>query len=189
MHKKYLKIKFFLIFILFFNLTSYADLLSELKDGQHVLFMRHANAPGIGDPIGFKLDDCKSQRNLDEVGRNQAIKIGAWLRAQGIKEAMIYSSPWCRCIDTANLLNIGKVTIEQSVSSIFNDPKLENQSKNDLQQFIKYKLSTRSNLPIIFVTHQVNIEAFTNQFVLSGGILLVEVDNNGKYLTHKELIQ
>jgi ABC-type molybdate transport system ATPase subunit len=86
-------------------------------------------------------------------------------------------------------LNIGKVTIEQSVSSIFNDPKLENQSKNDLQQFIKYTLSTRSNLPIIFVTHQVNIEAFTNQFVLSGGILLVEVDNNGKYLTHKELIQ
>ena len=79
-----------------------------LRAGRHVALMRHADAPGgVGDPPGFRLDDCATQRNLSARGRADAVRIGARLKSEGIAFEKILSSPWCRCIDTATLLELG----------------------------------------------------------------------------------
>src|SRR2546421_9724813 len=77
-----------------------ADAWKALRAGGYVALMRHADAPGgVGDPPGFRVDDCATQRNLSEKGRAHAEKIGSWLRREGIAFEKILSSPWCRCID------------------------------------------------------------------------------------------
>ena len=72
-----------------------AALADDLKDGQHVLLMRHADAPGYGDPAGYVIGQCQTQRNLGDYGKKQAKAIGFWLREQGVSKAQIFSSPWC----------------------------------------------------------------------------------------------
>jgi hypothetical protein len=74
-----------------------------LREGGLVLALRHALAPGTFDPPEFKLGDCSTQRNLNDAGRQQALQIGAWFQAQKLKPARVRSSPWCRCVDTAEL--------------------------------------------------------------------------------------
>ncbi|GCL61290.1 histidine phosphatase family protein [Pseudaquabacterium pictum] len=77
--------------------------LDLLREGGLVLALRHALAPGTFDPPEFKLGVCSTQRNLNDVGRQQARDIGAWFQAQRLKPARVRSSPWCRCVDTAQL--------------------------------------------------------------------------------------
>ena len=79
------------------------ELADKLKDGGHVLLMRHAYAPGVGDPPGYTLERCETQRVLNEDGRSQSQRIGRWLRTQGLERARVYASPWCRCTQTAEL--------------------------------------------------------------------------------------
>ena len=74
------------------------ELIDRMKFGGHILMIRHALAPGSGDPPNFKIGDCSTQRNLDDSGRTQARSIGIWLRTNEIKSARIYSSQWCRCL-------------------------------------------------------------------------------------------
>ncbi len=74
-----------------------------LREGGVVLAIRHALAPGTFDPPQFKLGDCSTQRNLNDAGRQQAREIGAWFQARGLQPAGVRSSPWCRCVDTAQL--------------------------------------------------------------------------------------
>jgi broad specificity phosphatase PhoE len=90
------------------------DAWRALVEGGHVALIRHGNAPGPslgqgGDPPGFKLDDCRTQRNLDELGRAQARALGEAFRARGVRVDRIQSSPWCRCVDTALLMAVGSV--------------------------------------------------------------------------------
>jgi Histidine phosphatase superfamily (branch 1) len=81
-----------------------AEAWTALHAGRHVALMRHTDAPGgAGDPPGFRLDDCATQRNLSAKGRADAARIGARLRSEGIAFEKILSSPWCRCMDTARL--------------------------------------------------------------------------------------
>ena len=90
-----------------------ADAWKALRSGGHVALMRHADAPGgAGDPPGFRVEDCATQRNLSEKGRADAEKIGSRLRRERIAFEKILSSPWCRCIDTAKLLNLRTVETE-----------------------------------------------------------------------------
>ncbi len=79
------------------------DALAALRAGGCVAAFRHANAPGTFDPPGFQLGRCETQRNLDDAGRTQAQRLGAWFRARGLAPAAVRSSPWCRCLDTARL--------------------------------------------------------------------------------------
>lgn len=72
-----------------------------LRAGRAVAVFRHAQAPGTYDPPGMRLDDCSTQRNLDDEGRQQARRMGAWFTAQGLDPLRVRSSPWCRCLDTA----------------------------------------------------------------------------------------
>jgi len=90
----------------------------RLHDGGTVLLIRHALAPGIGDPDGFRLDGCATQRSLSDEGRRQARAIGDWLQARGIGQARVYSSQWCRCLETAALLDLGPVTELPALNSL-----------------------------------------------------------------------
>jgi phosphohistidine phosphatase SixA len=162
-----------------------ASLVNDLEDGQHVLLMRHADAPGIGDPAGYVVSKCSTQRNLGDYGKKQAKAIGHWLNNQGIKNARVLSSPWCRCLDTASLLNIGPVKSEPALGSFFDDMSLEKKQTTELSALIKNELSRYPKTPIILVTHHVNIQGLTGKAVGVGDMVLVEVNKNGEYLSHR----
>ena len=174
----------FLLSSLFIAQQSVASLVNDLQDGQHVLLMRHADAPGFGDPAGYVIGQCSTQRNLGDHGKRQATAIGAWLTKQGIQKANVFSSPWCRCIDTANLLNKGPVKVEQSLGSFFDDMSLEKRQTKALEVFIKNELAKQAKAPLILVTHHVNIQAYTGKAVGVGDMVLVKVNKNGEYLSH-----
>ena len=161
-----------------------ATLANDLQDGQHVLLMRHADAPGYGDPTGYVIGQCSTQRNLDDYGKRQAKAIGVWLASQGIQKADVFSSPWCRCLDTATLLNKGPIKIEPSLGSFFDNMSLEKKQTKELEELIKSELSRQSKAPLILVTHHVNIQAFTGKVVGVGDMVLVKVNKNGEHLSH-----
>lgn len=174
----------FLLSSLFIAQQSVASLVNDLQDGQHVLLMRHADAPGFGDPAGYVIGQCSTQRNLGDYGKRQAAAIGVWLTKQGIQKADVFSSPWCRCLDTAYLLNKGPVKIEQSLGSFFDDMSLEKKQTKALEVFIKNELAKQSKAPLILVTHHVNIQAYTGRAVGVGDIVLVRVNKNGEFLSY-----
>ena len=131
----------------------------------NVIFMRHTLAPGIGDPNNFKIGDCSTQRNLNKIGISQAVLIGKQLKENSIQFNTIYSSQWCRCYQTATLLDLGKVHEFAGLNSIFQNFV----SRKETLQMLEKKLSEISlNNLVIFVTHQVNIQAITKKNVASG---------------------
>ncbi len=164
-----------------------ANLLTELQSGSALIIMRHADAPGIGDPPGYRIGDCSTQRNLGEYGRKQAKEIGIWLSQQGISEARVFSSPWCRCLDTAVLLNKGTVTSERSLGSFFDEMSDSGKQTRELEAFVQQQLSKSNKLPLILVTHQVNTYAYTGMSVGVGQMLLVKVNAQGKAISSRAL--
>tara|TARA_B100000767_G_scaffold70884_1_gene67460 strand:+ start:190 stop:774 length:585 start_codon:yes stop_codon:yes gene_type:complete len=134
----------------------------------NVIFMRHALAPGIGDPNNFKIGDCSTQRNLNQVGITQAVLIGKQLKENSIQFDKVYSSYWCRCYQTASLLDIGLVHKFSGLNSIFQNfvPRKETLKKLEQKLF-----ELPSSSLVIFVTHQVNIQAITKKNVISGGMV------------------
>jgi len=166
-------------------ISAQANLASELSDGQHVLLMRHADAPGFGDPAGYQLDQCSTQRNLGDYGKKQAALIGVWLKQQGVSAANVMSSPWCRCIDTAKLLNLGKVQIAPALGSFFDNMSLEKQQTKELEKLIQSTLKSNNKTPLILVTHHVNIQAYTGKVVGVGDMVLVKVNQNGQHVSHQ----
>ncbi|WP_251369471.1 histidine phosphatase family protein [Polynucleobacter sp. AP-Elch-400A-B2] len=161
------------------------ELASAMQDGRHVLLMRHADAPGYGDPRGYQLTQCSTQRNLGEAGNRQAQLTGEWLAKQGISKAQVYSSPWCRCFDTAILLNKGAVTKEAALGSFFDDMSQAKKQTDDLAKLIQDERIKYPKAPIIMVTHHVNIQSFTGKVVNSGDMVLVKVNSSGQALSHK----
>ena len=160
------------------------DLAENLRSSSYVLLMRHASAPGVGDPPNYKLDDCKTQRNLDTEGRRQAVVVGDWLRKQGIQSANVFSSIWCRCIETAALLNFNGYRVEPSLGSFFDEMAKAPESNRALQRFIDQHLKTKGDRALILVTHHVNILEFSGENVASGDMVLVKVDASGNRLSH-----
>ncbi len=139
------------------------------KPGAIVLF-RHATAPGGGDPPGHKLDDCSTQRNLDEEGRVQARRIGESFRAQGIKVEAVLSSQWCRTRDTAQLAFAGLPKDAPAFNSFFSDRSNEAAQTSAAR---KQLLAWRGTGVLVVMTHQVNITALTGVSPASGeGIVL-----------------
>jgi phosphohistidine phosphatase SixA len=173
-----------LLMTLCLSTVAVANLASPMTDGQHILFMRHADAPGFSDPAGYRLDQCSTQRNLGEFGKKQAERTGHWLTQQGIERAKVYSSPWCRCVDTATLLNKGPVVIDKSLGSFFGNMSLSGQQTEALRQLVQLSLKQFPKTPIIMVSHHVNIEAFTGVVLGSGDMVLVKIGANGKPVSH-----
>ena len=165
--------------------ASATELSEALKKSDAVLLMRHALAPGIGDPAGYKLQDCKSQRNLDATGRAQAQKTGQWLKAQGVGNALVFTSAWCRCKETAENLAFGTPVLEPSLNSFFDDMRQGPQSNVNLQKFIVGQLKSKGDKALILVTHHVNIAEFTGENVGSGDMVLAKVNSAGKLVSFK----
>jgi phosphohistidine phosphatase SixA len=162
------------------NILAYqGDLITQMKDGRHILMIRHAYAPGTGDPKHFKIGDCATQRNLDNRGRAQARKIGEWLRSKGIKKVKIYSSQWCRCVETATLLDLGPVTHLPALNSFFELPQNREPNIKALRSFMA-DLSENSQL-VIFVTHFVTILEITGESVSSGEGVVLKLKKRGAY--------
>jgi len=161
------------------------DLAENLRSSSYVLLMRHASAPGVGDPPNYKLDDCKTQRNLDTEGRRQAGVVGDWLRKQGVQSANVFSSIWCRCKETAALLNFNGYRVEPSLGSFFDEMAKAPESNRALQRFIDQHLKTKGDRALILVTHHVNILEFSGENVASGDMVLVKVDASGNRLSHE----
>lgn len=142
---------------------------SALRDGAIVLF-RHANAPGGGDPPGFRLGDCTTQRNLDDAGRRQARRIGEAFRTRGIRVGAVLSSQWCRTRDTATLAFGAAVQEDARFNSFFQTPE-----QSDPQSAAARRVLTQWQGPGVLVvsTHQVNITALTGIVPASGeGVVL-----------------
>jgi len=162
-----------------------SELANKLNDGTHVLLMRHADAPGYGDPKNYQIGQCSTQRNLGDLGRKQAKNTGDWLSSQGIGQAKVYSSPWCRCVDTATLLNKGEVKKEAALGSFFDDMSLATKQTDELTKRIAVERKQFPSTPIIMVTHHVNIQSYVGVVVNSGDMVLVKVDPAGKPTSFK----
>lgn len=142
-----------------------------------VLLMRHALAPGTGDPANFTLDDCSTQRNLSDVGRDQARRVGEALRRRGIAVQPVLTSQWCRCRETAELLGLGQVADFAPLNSFF-----ENRSAADRQtrETLNHLAALPDDRRPMLVTHQVNITAIAGVVPRSGEVVVVDVDGDGQ---------
>jgi phosphohistidine phosphatase SixA len=148
-----------------------ANAWKALRAGGHVALMRHADAPGgFGDPPGFRVDDCATQRNLSAKGRTDAEKIGARLKSEGVAFEKILSSPWCRCIDTATLLNLGPVVKEATFGNVVVLRDQREQFTAGARALIG-KWTGQGNL--LVSTHGANIQALTGISPASGEIIVV----------------
>jgi phosphohistidine phosphatase SixA len=146
----------------------------RLQAGGHVVLMRHAaTAPGIGDPPGFSLNDCASQRNLSRSGRQDAADIGAAFRRRAVPVAQVLSSRWCRCLDTARLA-FGRGDPAQMIDSMFTEDAATSRRKVD--QVKAYLRAYKEVGNLVFVTHDVNIRALVGRY-LSQGEMVVAVAN------------
>ena len=145
----------------------------------YVLLLRHALAPGVGDPENFKVNDCSTQRNLSKEGRQDAKEIGEWLKRRDIKILRVESSQWCRAKETAELLGLGKVKVNNNFNSLFQESEIVNhpQTIRIRKQIIDHR---NKNGLLILVGHFVNISALTGVGVESGEGVLVRAEANGK---------
>lgn len=151
----------------------------DFDGGGRVLMIRHARAPGSGDPAHVTVGDCATQRNLDDAGRAQAREIGAWLRGRGVSHARVFSSQWCRCLDTAALLDLGPVTELPALNSFYERPHDREPNLRRLRAFL-------AGLPVdgplvILVTHYVTIAGLTGEHMPSGGGVLLQLAGEGAY--------
>lgn len=140
----------------------------RLRSGGWVLMMRHAQTePGIGDPSGFRLDRCDTQRNLSEAGRRQARAAGEALRVAGIVPALVRSSAWCRCRETAELA-FGRYEAWPALDSFFEDRAREPAQTAQVREFAR---TLRAPANAMLVTHQVNVAAAMGVSPLQGEIV------------------
>ena len=181
---KYLKI--ILIFFLFLlNKTSFANenIVEILKKEDNIIFIRHATAPGNGDPPNFNILDCSTQRNLSKEGELQAIKIGKFFKENDIKVTKVLSSEWCRCKDTAKIA-FGNYETKNFLNSFYDNRFSNNKDKQilDFQKFIRNWNKTKN---LVLVTHYVVISEILDVTVSSGEIVIT--NNNLEFLSSLEV--
>ena len=157
----------------------YSEMIDRMKAGGHILMIRHALAPGSGDPANFKIGDCSTQRNLDNRGREQARAIGNWLRSNGIISARMYSSQWCRCLETARLIDLGPVAELPALNSFYELVQNREPNLKALREFVAAQ--PKDGPLIILVTHFVTISAIADWGVSSGEGVLLELNQNKLY--------
>ena len=184
--KKYVQglsiLKFFFIFIYIFftNLTavlSSDSIWDEARQGNKVILIRHSLAPGSGDPAGFKIDDCKTQRNLNKVGIEQSKKIGKIFKDNKISIDIVLSSAWCRCKDTAYYA-FGEFKEFSALNSTFSTPYNKNEPRQ-IKEIEKYLMNWEGEgKNLILVTHYSVITAITNAAPSSGEIVISDKNLN-----------
>ena len=135
----------------------------------NVIFLRHALAPGNGDPVDFIKEDCSTQRNLNDEGRSQARLLGDYLKKSNIRFSEILTSEWCRCIDTAKELDLGQWETFSGLNSFFQGHEKKYQVMDKLWKKID---SLNFSDLVLFVTHQVVITEITGEVPRSGEMVL-----------------
>ena len=172
--------KLILIFsVLLFQLNySFANdkVIESLKEGGKLVFIRHALAPGNGDPENFELQNCSTQRNLNEIGIQQSKKIGLIFKKNEIKIDNIYSSEWCRCKDTAKYAFDDFETFD-ALNSFYDIRFADNEDKQ-IKDFYEFIDSIDNKNNIVFVTHYVVIGAILNIGTSSGEIVVTDKNLN-----------
>jgi broad specificity phosphatase PhoE len=148
---------------------------AQLRRGGNVLLIRHASTLPGGDPQDFKLDDCATQRNLSEAGRDEARRIGERLKHERVPIAQVYTSPWCRCRDTARLA-FGRGEEWTPLSSVFDLPDRDREYTERVMKRIGTYSSRGTKGNIVMVTHNVNIASLTKLSVAPGEIVVVRPD-------------
>ena len=169
-----------LVLVLFSAIPAHADSLglSEYASAPYgtVLFVRHALAPGNGDPAIFRIDDCSTQRNLDDRGRDQARRLGRDLRASNIRFARVYSSQWCRCLESATIMDMGAVTALPGLNSFYQGIVPRGPTLAALTDVLE-SLPDDGGLTLM-VTHFVTISAITGFAIGSGEAVAYDPVNN-----------
>ena len=156
------------------------DQLQGTNPKGYVLLMRHALAPGVGDPENFVVNDCSTQRNLNQEGRQDARDIGSWLERRDVKILRVESSRWCRAKETAQLLNVGKVRLNKNLDSLFEDESdwaTHPQTKNVQKRILNHR--DKRGL-LVFVGHFVNFQAVAGVSLDSGEGALVRANAQGE---------
>lgn len=146
----------------------------RLAEGGYALLLRHALAPGTGDPARFDLNDPTTQRRLSDTGRAQARALGERLRAAGVERARVFTSQWDRCRETAELLALGPVEDLPALNSFFGRPAERAMRLEALRDFLAAQPT--DGPPIILVTHQVTVTGITGDFVRSGEGRVLRLD-------------
>jgi phosphohistidine phosphatase SixA len=150
---------------------------AALRSGGHVALMRHTEAPGgAGDPPGFKLDDCATQRNLSGKGRDDAKAAGERLKAEGVTIGKVLSSPWCRSVDTAALMDVGPVEIAPTLGNAFVLGDQRDALTEGARQVIQ---AWKGPGTLLAVTHGANIQALTGVNPAQGEIVVVAPSADG----------
>jgi phosphohistidine phosphatase SixA len=148
------------------------DILASLKEGNKLIFIRHAYAPGGGDPDNFDINDCNTQRNLSDSGRQQAKNISNFFIENQINFKKVYSSEWCRCKETAKIA-FGDFETKNFLNSFFSQKFAKNRKKqmNDLNNFVD---NYKDDGNLVFVTHYVVISEALNYAPSSGEIVVAD---------------
>ncbi len=167
-------LRFFLIIFISLTTTVKADLnkklINQLEDGGKLIFIRHAYAPGSGDPDNFNLNDCSTQRNLSKEGKRQAEYIGEFFRNNKITIDKVLSSEWCRCKETAKIA-FKNFSTNSFLNSFYSAKFAKNKDKQvkALKEYIK---KFKSNKNLVLVTHYVLISEILNYGPSSGEIVV-----------------
>ncbi|MBD1172381.1 histidine phosphatase family protein [Pelagibacterales bacterium SAG-MED05] len=171
-------LSFFIIFLfLFSNVHAAQANWKPAKNGDKIILIRHSKAPGFGDPPGFQIKDCKTQRNLSKEGVDQSKKIGRLFKKNKIKIDQVLSSQWCRCKDTAKYA-FKNYKEFSALNSTFQSPYDKNAKKQikELKEYIQKWNGNGSNL--VLVTHYVIITAITDVIPRSGEIVIIDKNFN-----------
>ena len=173
-------LKFFIIIFISLTTSIKADLnknlINQLENGGKLIFIRHAYAPGNGDPDNFNLNDCSTQRNLNSIGRKQAKDIGEFFRENKIKVYKVLSSEWCRCKETADIA-FNNYSTNSFLNSFYSSKYAKNREKQILM-LNNYVKKFKSNKNLILVTHYVLISEVLNYAPSSGEIVVSDKNFN-----------
>jgi broad specificity phosphatase PhoE len=152
---------------------------SALEQGGHVVLLRHAaTTPGVGDPPGFKLGDCSTQRNLSEQGRAQALKLAEAFRAHNIRIERVVSSPWCRCTETARIAFDATPEISPALSNLYGRPENRDAQVADLRMLAS---EFRGHGNLVLVSHGSTIAALTGVAPAMAEVLVIKPGGGGKF--------
>ncbi len=165
----------------FIAATARADdaLWAQLAKGGHLMLMRHGlTSPGVGDPPGFKLDDCTTQRNLIETGRAESRRAGAAVKARNVPIEEVRTSPWCRCVETARLAFATEPVVDTMLSNLFTDPQ---NREAQVASFRRFAATRPTGGNIVLVTHGATIAAFTGINPATAEMVIVAPDGKGAY--------
>ena len=172
-----MKIIIIIISLLLF-VKSYADetFIDVLKENGKLIFIRHAYAPGNGDPGNFLLSDCTTQRNLNDEGIQESINIGIFFKKNNVEIDKVLSSEWCRCKDTANYAF--KKFESQSFLNSFYNKKFKHTKSKQIKDLKKYIKNWKSEKNLVFVTHYVVILEVLNLSAMPAEIIISDKNFN-----------